>query len=609
MPKIHRRKTSTAPMVPAAKRKVTFSSSSSDEDNTNVDMNVQKTKNKKRRKDTQMDLPIGSPESAALIMVPADQLNDLGHWTEELRRAQREDPECSAFLNNPGDYHRVRYDLLRRVSEGEEDNDRIVIPHSVAWRLVLDVHRYLTHFGTDKVMDFIEEYFDMQHAHAIVRDVVASCEICQATKPYTRATVGEQYYNYPTEVGELLSLDLYGPLPRSQNGYTYVLVIMDVLNKHTALYPMKNQKAETVIRCLEEDYLPQRGFVPQTILTDCGGQFLTNAWRDFGRNNNISLRKTAPYNPQANPVERVMRELGRVLRCYAHADHTMWDIVLPRFEAILNMTSHSSTGCPPIWLEPNMKWIDSRYVRLNEYPRTLYQRRLTSVEKTLPTIGFTETPMELKLLRSVCDPARGVDNEPRHRIERVESTIVILRESARKRNVQAAKKQVAKPYQPGDWVLKKTSRRSDAAHKKTRKLIPFYEGPFVIERSTFPNTYILREPGERATHQANTRMLRPYRNPRLRGLNIQQMDELPPEDDEINDNTRDSSESDSFREQLDSSNGGSLRLNEEVPVTLVFRWFLWFHRLLWFLWRECLRTTEPNKEKGRRGRRVRNRHH
>lgn len=204
-------------------------------------------------------------------MVPADQLGDLGHWLDELRRVQRSDPQCAELLNNPGERYRVRYDLLRRICDGEEENDRIVVPHAVSWRLISDIHRYLTHFGTDKIMCFIEEYFEIQHAHKIVRDVVASCEICQATKPYTRATVSEQYYNYPTEVGELVSIDLYGPLPRSRNGYNYVLVVMDVFSKHTALYSIKNQKADTVVRCLEEDYLPQRGFTPRTILTDCGG--------------------------------------------------------------------------------------------------------------------------------------------------------------------------------------------------------------------------------------------------------------------------------------------------------------------------------------------------
>lgn len=266
---------------------------------------------------------------ALLQITPIDEAIDPSEWEDWLVIAQLEDVECQEIKRGTMINHRMRDGLLRRVCPDDGDDDRVVVPHSVAWRLIQAVHKFLVHFGTDKVLDFVRDHFYIKHVHELVRDVVASCEVCQATKVYTRATTGPQYYEEPEDCGELISLDLFGPLPRSENGYNYVLVLLDMFNKLTTFYPLPNQKVESIIRCLEEDYFPQRGIKPRVILTDCGGQFLTNAWREFARRNGCELRRTTPYNSQFNPIKRVMRELGRCLRVYAHHEHTAWDAVIP----------------------------------------------------------------------------------------------------------------------------------------------------------------------------------------------------------------------------------------------------------------------------------------
>lgn len=176
-------------------------------------------------------------------------------------------------------------------------------------------------------------------------------------------------------------------------------------------------------------------------------------------------------------------------------------------------------------------------------------------------MGYTDTPIEMKPLVRVCDPTVGLNNEPLYRDRRVDETREHLRETA-KRNAQASKKQTAKPYKTGDWVLKRTSRRSDAAHRKTRKLILLYEGPYIVERSSHPNSYTIHEPGKRVTQQANTRILQPYRNPRLRNLDIRQVNETPldPPDDEEEEHDR---RSDRLSPEPDSDNSGRISIEED----------------------------------------------
>lgn len=120
----------------------------------------------------------------------------------------------------------------------------------------------------------------------------------------------------------------------------------DQFSKYTRLYPMQNQQLDTIMEILETEYFRTVG-LPEEILTDNAGQFLTNRWKDFAREHEFNIRKTSPYNPQSNPVERVMREIGRVIRTYASYDRQTWNKIIFRLEQIINATVHSSTDYAP----------------------------------------------------------------------------------------------------------------------------------------------------------------------------------------------------------------------------------------------------------------------
>ena len=50
---------------------------------------------------------------------------------------------------------------------------------------------------------------------------------------------------------------------------------------------------------------------------------------------------------EGNPVERVMREMGRLGRTYCNYSHTSWCHQLRTFEKWINKVTHESTGLPP----------------------------------------------------------------------------------------------------------------------------------------------------------------------------------------------------------------------------------------------------------------------
>lgn len=403
-------------------------------------------------------------------MLQEEENYNSRQWYDMIKKAQESDERIKRELTDPETNCRERDGLVRRTKQNEE---RIIVPDEVAWRLIESIHKFLLHFGTDKVVDFGKKYFEINNIDRITRDIVASCEICIATKYYTRPTRGIEYYELPDDKDKTISLDIFGPLPRTQSSNRYIIVMMDQFSKLTNCYPVTNQKLQTIIETIETKYLEKMP-IPETILTDNGGQFLTEEWKRYAERRGFQVRKTSPYNPQSNPVERVMRELGRVIRAYYHEKHTQWDTIVERFVETVNNTQHFSTGETPAEL----------------YPEKDNELRID--ERILPAI-----------LR-VKDRQETVEEIKRH-----------LKKKAADRKRQTDKHGEAKEYKIGDMVWVRLHRRSDASRRITRKIHLVYQGPYKIKEIIRKNAYLIDLNGQ-TIGTYNSRQLRPHRESKFK---------------------------------------------------------------------------------------------
>ncbi|KMQ89852.1 s68306 pol retrotransposon woot [Lasius niger] len=418
----------------------------------------------------------GKTKTIAAIGVPDDEV-ETTRWIEMIAKAQCEDERLQREREVIPDDLPERNGLIRICTKKGE---RIIVPEAVKWELIRRVHNFLLHFGTDKVSDFVSDYFEVQNLERVVRDVVASCETCQATKYYTRPTRGIEYYDLPSQPGQVVSLDIFGPLPQTPRGNKYILVLMDQFSKLVRFYAMKNQKLETILDCLQVEYFQEIG-VPNEILTDNGGQFVTNRWREFAVDMGFSVRKTSPYNPQSNPVERVMREIGRIVRVYAHTNQTRWDRIVKRAENTINITTHRSTEYRPIDL-----YID--------FPEPLFIDRRLKPKRMEEEEGDGEEIIE----------------------KRIEIATEVLNKRAQQRKTQMDKHGEREAYQPNDKVWVKLHRRSDANRRLTKKIHLVYEGPFVIQNEVRKNAYVVKDSDDNVIGTFNSRQLRPHRETKLK---------------------------------------------------------------------------------------------
>ncbi|OXU16381.1 hypothetical protein TSAR_000083 [Trichomalopsis sarcophagae] len=66
---------------------------------------------------------------------------------------------------------------------------------------------------------------------------------------------------------ELVSVDFFGPLPRSIGGVQYIFVVQDVFSKLITLYPIKRATTKICLIKLTQNYFDKVG-KPERILSD-----------------------------------------------------------------------------------------------------------------------------------------------------------------------------------------------------------------------------------------------------------------------------------------------------------------------------------------------------
>jgi len=210
------------------------------------------------------------------------------------------------------------------------------------------------HPGVNKTVTMIKRYFDWPGCQADVEDYISTCETCITSKRRKQVHFGEMFNVTATRKNQLLAIDNFGPLPRGRAGMEKILVVMDVFTKYVKFYPVKHADTKSTIRAMEK-YVQENG-LPETILSDNGSNFTSDAWKKHWTRKKVSLRYTSVYRPASNPSERIMQSLAEGIRMEVHdKNQGTWPTLLPGIERKLNCSEHTTTGVAPIILQKRLK--------------------------------------------------------------------------------------------------------------------------------------------------------------------------------------------------------------------------------------------------------------
>src|SRR5580765_323535 len=157
------------------------------------------------------------------------------------------------------------------------------------------------------------------------------------------------HYNV-TNIDDLWEADLIDlrSLKSYNDGYSYLLTIIDVLSKFVWVEPLRDKTAACVIKAFQRVLTRNKERLPVYLQTDKGKEFIASLVQKFLKEKGIRFRGTRNPDVKAAVVERFNRTLKeRMWRYFTHKNTRRYIDVLQDIVRAYNHTRHSSIKMQP----------------------------------------------------------------------------------------------------------------------------------------------------------------------------------------------------------------------------------------------------------------------
>lgn len=322
-----------------------------------------------------------------------DELQGVKHKSD-----QPDSAELRYYLREKDKLSVVNGEIIRR-SSGYASPQKLV-PPVLRERVISLAHDHVLsgHFGVRKTIGRITPLYYWFGLTNSVRAFIRNCRGCALVKCEARPqreargtirVLGDKF--------EQISADIL-TLPLSSSGFKYVLVITDLFSKFVELYPMRNQSAESVAKCIV-DFVCHYG-IPVSLLTDQGSNFESDLIKQINDKLGIQKLRTSVYHACCNgQCERFNLTLCEALTQYVKSNCRDWDKYLQMIAFAYNTSVHSTTQVTPYKLvfgkearHPIVSELDCEYLlevpEYSEYANSLafefvrvYENVKSNIEK------------------------------------------------------------------------------------------------------------------------------------------------------------------------------------------------------------------------------------
>jgi len=329
---------------------------------------------------------------------------------------------------------------------------KVIEDEDVKSSLIRKAH-LVGHEGVEKTLSRLKEAYYWPGMYKDIDKCVKSCLRCQCYRP---KPITKNLSNIPTPVERpfvRVGLDIVGPLPITNKGNQYLIVLVDYTTKWVEAMPLKNIESQDVIYFLKDVFA--RHGVPEIIVTDNGPQFSSDITKTMIDLYGSWVQFVAPHHPEANgQVENRNREIIKILRhlCFNQEN---WDDYIPASLWALRTTRSSVTGFSSFEL---------LYGRKDLWPLSVV---ISDINK-----AKNETNEEYNLRRFILH-----QKWVKEAMENIKKAHAYWSQRSKARDNMNHK------YKPGDLVLVRYIGR--------KKLDPFFLGPYKVLKASKYNTLVL----------------------------------------------------------------------------------------------------------------------
>ena len=244
--------------------------------------------------------------------------------------------------------------LCRRWEEADSRHHRKlpIVPAALQEEVLRQLHDnpMSGHFGRAKTFQRVRERFYWKGCRKDVNDWCRRCDLCSARKGPKRRQHGAAGVYVVGAPMERVAVDIMGPLPLTDRGNRYLLVVMDYFTKWPEAYPLPDQEASTIAHALVEGFFCRFG-LPLELHTDQGGNFESTLFTEVCRLLGIHKTRTTPAYPQSDGmVERYNHTLEDSLSMYVAGHQRDWEDYVPYVLMAYRTARHEATGASPCQL-------------------------------------------------------------------------------------------------------------------------------------------------------------------------------------------------------------------------------------------------------------------
>jgi hypothetical protein len=176
-------------------------------------------------------------------------------------------------------------------------------------------HAKLCHFRKSALLKMSK---DAAYGIRVRSDKAVDCESCQISK-FTRNPQPKRSVRNVKHQGEVITSNFKGPItPTSKGGAKYVCLFTDVATRETHAFLMSSKGGSETLQTFKNfkaSFELKYGVKIKSLRTDNGGEYTSDNFEEYLRQQGIRHEKTAPYSSAQNGiVERKHRTIFDAVR-------------------------------------------------------------------------------------------------------------------------------------------------------------------------------------------------------------------------------------------------------------------------------------------------------
>ncbi|TQD86597.1 hypothetical protein C1H46_027863 [Malus baccata] len=245
-------------------------------------------------------------------------------------------------------------DLKIRDSDGMlMQENRMYVPNNEELKkeILDEAHcsAYAMHPGGTKMYHTIRPFYYWPGMKREIAEYVSRCIVCQQVKAERKKPFGRlQPLPVPQWKWENITMDFVYKLPRTENGFDGVWVVVDRLTKSAHFIPVREKSSLNKLAQLFISKVVKYHGVPVNIISDRDPRFTSKFWTAFQEALGTRLLYSTAYHPQTDgQSERTIQTLEDMLRSSVMQFGDSWHDRLDLMEFAYNNSFHSSIGMPP----------------------------------------------------------------------------------------------------------------------------------------------------------------------------------------------------------------------------------------------------------------------